>query len=180
MRRSVLLLIALSPLSLAAADIEPCLDCHGGGSAAAALAPSLDGQHADYLRNQLVRYRDGERQAFPMAHLVQGLDDPLIAGIAAAFAARPWFDHAGSADARRIARGAELAAQHDCASCHGDGMRGGGGMPRLAGQNPVYLVQQLTAFANGDRTHPEAGSAARHRFAQEEAEALAAWLAALR
>lgn len=175
--RRLALLIAMSPMALPAADIEPCLECHGGDTAAAEVAPTLDGQRAEYLRIQLLRYRDGERPSFPMEHLVKGLDDVTIAVIAANFAVRPWFDHPGPVDGERIARGAELAQQGGCADCHGERLRGDGAVPRLAGQNAVYLTQQIGAFATQQREHPPfAGKT----FDATEAAALAAWLSALR
>ena len=180
MRRLVVLLFALAPsLAVAAEAIAPCLDCHVGD--AKAVAPALDGQHAEYLRIQLTRYRDGQRKAFPMEHLVQGLDDAAIAALAERFAARPWFDFPASQDSERITRGAALAERHDCTACHGDTLRGGGSIPRLAGQNPVYLAQQIAGFASDERFHPPTGVGGRmYRFDAGDAADLAAWLAAKR
>jgi cytochrome c553 len=179
MRRIAALLIAVAALPAAADDIAPCLDCHRGD--AGAVAPALDGQHAEYLRIQLTRYRDGQRQAFPMEHLVQGFDDAAIARLAERFAARPWFDFPAPQDGERVARGAALAQRHDCAACHGEGLRGGGSIPRLAGQNPVYLAQQIGEFARDERFHPPTGVGGRmYRFDAAAAADLAAWLAAQR
>jgi cytochrome c553 len=36
-----------------------------------------------------------------------------------------------------------------CASCHGDGLKGLGDVPRLAGLQPVYLARQLICIQNG-------------------------------
>ena len=38
-----------------------------------------------------------------------------------------------------------------CMGCHGSTAGGNGQFPRLAGQYPEYLVQQLKAFKNGSR-----------------------------
>jgi cytochrome c553 len=43
-----------------------------------------------------------------------------------------------------------------CASCHGDGLRGLGEVPRLAGLQPVYIARQLICMQNGS----SAGAAA--------------------
>lgn len=55
-----------------------------------------------------------------------------------------------------ILRGRTLAATGDlgrtqaCATCHGEGLRGGLGPP-LAGRSPSYLFRQLVAFREGAR-----------------------------
>ena len=38
-----------------------------------------------------------------------------------------------------------------CATCHGDALGGMGGVPRLAGLQPVYLARQLICIQNGTR-----------------------------
>jgi cytochrome c553 len=52
----------------------------------------------------------------------------------------------------------ELKAKTDyCKTCHGvsgQGFRGAFPMPRLAGQQPEYLANQLQAFIEGRRTNP--------------------------
>jgi cytochrome c553 len=39
-----------------------------------------------------------------------------------------------------------------CATCHGDGLKGLGDMPRLAGIHPIYIVRQLFNFQVGANT----------------------------
>ena len=39
-----------------------------------------------------------------------------------------------------------------CATCHGDGLKGLGDMPRLAGIHPIYIVRQLFNFQGGYNT----------------------------
>ncbi len=41
-----------------------------------------------------------------------------------------------------------------CTSCHGEGLRGAGPVPPLAGRSPTYLLRQLVAFRNGARAGP--------------------------
>lgn len=38
-----------------------------------------------------------------------------------------------------------------CRSCHGDGLRGQGNLPALAGRSPSYIVRQLNDIQNGHR-----------------------------
>lgn len=52
------------------------------------------------------------------------------------------------------AAGKQLAAS-TCAACHGaDGNSVAPTFPRLAGQSPVYIVQQLKAYKSGARSNP--------------------------
>jgi cytochrome c553 len=50
-----------------------------------------------------------------------------------------------------MAKGATLAQQHRCASCHGADYAGGKQVARLANQREDYLLQTLTDFRAGKR-----------------------------
>jgi cytochrome c553 len=43
-----------------------------------------------------------------------------------------------------------------CAICHGDGLKGLGEVPRLAGLQPVYIARQLICMQNGSSAGKEA------------------------
>ena len=61
-----------------------------------------------------------------------------------------------------IARGKALAETGGngrtvaCTICHGEGLKGLGNVPRLAGVHPIYLVRQLYHFREGTRKGPDA------------------------
>ena len=165
-------------LSAQAAEVEACLDCHGG-SGRRALAPNLDGQHAAYLQAQLTRFREHAREAFPMEALAQGLDDGLVSELAVAFSQRVWTSPALTIDPQTIEQGHELLQRFDCAACHGAAFLGGGEVPRLAGQQPDYLQRQLRAFGADERAHPPSGTGAPLRSLDDDQRAaIAAALAA--
>jgi len=66
-----------------------------------------------------------------------------------------------------------------CAPCHGlDGIARDVEVPHLAGQNVVYLYNQLKAFKSGKRPHKEMRYMSRH-VTDAEMEALADYYAAL-
>ncbi|MHB2170121.1 c-type cytochrome [Alsobacter sp. R-9] len=66
-----------------------------------------------------------------------------------------------------------------CAPCHGlDGIAKDVEVPHLAGQNVVYLYNQLRAFRTGKRPHKEMRYMSRH-LSEAEMEALADYYAAL-
>jgi cytochrome c553 len=46
---------------------------------------------------------------------------------------------------------AEGSKTEECASCHGDGLKGSEDIPRIAGRSPVYIARQLYSFKNGVR-----------------------------
>jgi cytochrome c553 len=53
-----------------------------------------------------------------------------------------------------IAKGAALASSGigktvTCAVCHGEGLKGLGDVPRIAGLHPIYIVRQLSSFQTG-------------------------------
>jgi cytochrome c553 len=55
-----------------------------------------------------------------------------------------------------------------CAPCHGlDGIGHDVEIPNIAGQHSIYLREQLLAFKNGRRKHPEMYFVGRHLNAQE-------------
>lgn len=43
-----------------------------------------------------------------------------------------------------------------CNICHGDGLKGLGNVPRIAGLHPIYIARQLHLFKEGDRKGPDA------------------------
>jgi len=73
----------------------------------------------------------------------------------------------------------ELDLISGCAPCHGtDGISKFGEVPNLAGQNKIYLLNQLRAFHSGKRTHKEMRYMSRH-MTEGEMEAVAAYFSSL-
>lgn len=69
-----------------------------------------------------------------------------------------------------------------CASCHGEGLRGMGDVPRLAGRSPSYLVRQLHDFQTGFRSGSTDGAMeiVSRTLSSEDIIALAAYIASLK
>ncbi|UFN48049.1 c-type cytochrome [Roseomonas sp. OT10] len=85
----------------------------------------------------------------------------------------------GGAEAADARRGAALAAERNCAACHGE--RGRSAMPdipSLAGQQPGFVTIQLVLFREGLRDVP-AMQPAVEGLTDAQIEDLAAWAAAL-
>jgi cytochrome c553 len=64
-----------------------CANCHGTAGVSAGAMPSLAGQDANYLAEQMRQFRDGKRPATIMHQLAKGYTDEQIVAIAAYFAA---------------------------------------------------------------------------------------------
>jgi cytochrome c553 len=64
-----------------------CANCHGTAGVSAGAMPSLAGQDANYLAEQMRQFRDGKRPATIMHQLAKGYTDEQILAIAAYFAA---------------------------------------------------------------------------------------------
>jgi cytochrome c553 len=56
---------------------------------------------------------------------------------------------------RALARG-QVAGVKGCASCHGEGLRGMGAAPPIAGRSPTYMLRQMVGFRTGARSGPAA------------------------
>ena len=53
-----------------------------------------------------------------------------------------------------LARGKQVAAKHQCATCHGSNLEGIGPVPALAGRSPSYMTRQLFDMKQGTRHGP--------------------------
>lgn len=128
--------------------------CHGdGGRSSQALTPSLAGQHSFYAITQLFLFREGRRSNPLMSAVAKGMSDADL---------RAYSDFIGKlppppplvgveVDVSRMERGAALARQHRCASCHGADFSGDKQVARLARQREDYLAQTLREFSSGKR-----------------------------
>ena len=66
-----------------------CIACHGlNGKGTGPTFPNLNGQWPSYLRTQLQKYRDGDRDNAIMNGLAAELSDPEIDVLAAYYAAQ--------------------------------------------------------------------------------------------
>ena len=68
-----------------------------------------------------------------------------------------------------------------CAICHGEGLKGLGDVPRLAGVHPIYIVRQLYNFQVGANTSSAAAQMKKvvEKLTEDDMLALAAYAASL-
>lgn len=140
-----------------------CALCHGAeGESASAVYPRLAAQHPDYIKKQLMDFRDGRRKSDTMSEMAQGLKDEDIAVLAGYYAnkkagARQPGDPELAAVGKYIFnKGNSYSGVAACASCHGPKAYGTELLPRLAGQHPSYVEIQLKEFDKRARTNDNA------------------------
>lgn len=136
-----------------------CAACHGvDGNSNNPEWPSLAGQHSAYLVNQLQAFKQGWRQNVLMSSQAMGLSDQDMQDLAAYFSSQTV--KVSPVDPQLAKAGRQLYFAGDaergiaaCTACHGPAGRGNapGGMPALSGQRTVYTINQLKAYASGDR-----------------------------
>ena len=150
-----LFLTAFLALPVSAADItageqksSSCIGCHGQkGSSSNAQWPNLAAQQSTYLVNQLKAFKAGDRINQMMQPMAANLSNEDINNLAAYFSSQKPAKAGGD---QALAKSGESKAGM-CLGCHGSTAQGNGQFPRLAGQHPEYLVQQLKAFKEGSR-----------------------------
>ena len=137
-----------------------CVACHGeDGNSVVPAYPSIAGQNARYLFRQMRLMRDGERPAGLMAGQLDNHTDAELADLAAYYEAQaPTVGQADPEQALRLGeaiyRGGLLDKRVSaCTACHAPDGSGNAlaGFPRLAGQQPEYMVEQLKAYREGMR-----------------------------
>ena len=168
--------------------VTACAPCHGaGGAQAAPNFPKLDGQHAVYLEKQLREYKSGKRKTQIMAPIIAALKKQQISEMAAHFATQKSAS-AGAQNSQLADAGKKLYEEGNratgvpgCVGCHLPDGAGHEGYPRLAGQPPGYIVQQLTEFKSGARSNDRAHvmRAVAGRLTDDEIKAVAEYLAGL-
>jgi cytochrome c553 len=144
---------ALVAVSANADDIDTklqvCSACHGqNGDPINSTTPTIWGQQASYLYKELHDYHSGARANPIMASIAQGFSLPDLRQAADYFAAKTWPAKKQPASAPTAPEGTAV-----CKACHGQNFEGGAPAPRLAGLSYDYLISQMNAFADGQRTN---------------------------
>ena len=171
---------------LAAMDDDPmiavksattgCGSCHGAdGNARIPGMPNLTAQSPEFFITVMSEYRSGERLHNMMQTLSASLDDETLANMGLYYALQEPAPTQQTASGH-AENGARLA--ESCSSCHGvDGNVTAEGTPTLAGQDPIYFVQSLKAYGDGQRDH-EPMKGAVEGLSESDMQDLAAFYAA--
>ena len=140
--------------------VQHCASCHGDtGQSAAPNFPRLAGQSEMYLVKQLQDFASGKRDSPMMKEKVALMDDAMVRSLAMYYA-RQKAANTPSSDAQLMAvgqfvyeRGNPWARLPACQSCHGADAHGTHSLPRLAGQHPTYIANQLRKFHQAERSN---------------------------
>ena len=142
-----------------AAKAAVCQACHGAnGNSANPEWPSLAGLGADYIAEQLQKFKDGKRVNPVMQPMAAPLSTQDMQDLGAYFdtlantglEADPSYWQAGE----KLYRGGDKARGIPaCMACHGPTGAGNepAKFPALRGEHSVYIAKQLNAYAAGTR-----------------------------
>ena len=143
------------------AKSQICAACHGlDGNSLMPQNPVLDGQVPGYIAQQLAQFKSGVRKNAIMAGMTQLLSEQDMQDLDAWFSSQTAPPKTVSADDLELAHtGEKLYRGGDnemsvpaCMGCHGPAGFGiPPNYPRLTGQWPAYLENQLFAFKDGKR-----------------------------
>ena len=177
LRNALLLLAVLAPGLAAASEAMPelpergdpaageqkiatCAACHGrDGLATQPSYPNLAGQNYAYLLGQMRAFKSGERQAALMTGQLENRSEQDLKDMAAYYAEKQAPVAAAPDEnldlGRRIYRaGLPQEGVPACIACHSPRGNGNGpaAFPALSGQPTEYVVGQLKAYRDGERT----------------------------
>ena len=192
------MLVAMLFVSAAAnaADVPPleerlqlCAGCHNpDGNSVIPENPKIAGLHVKYLNRQLEDFKSGDRASPIMSTIIPMVDPSEFKALAKYFSEQKRLP--GTSDkADLVEKGKQIylegvigTAVPACGGCHGEDGAGNDKFPRLNGQNPPYVVQQLQNFKNGVRTNdPKAVMrAVAKRLTDEEMAAVAEYIVTLK
>ncbi|MBU0623056.1 MAG: cytochrome c4 [Gammaproteobacteria bacterium] len=138
--------------------LQLCAGCHNpDGNSIIPENPKLSGLDAKYLLRQLKDFKSGDRTNDIMSGIIGMVDESEFKDLAA------YFNEQKRSEG--VTEKPELAAQGKqifdegiigsavpaCSGCHNEDGSGTNKYPRLNGQNPVYVANQLKNFKSGAR-----------------------------
>ncbi len=158
--------------------VRLCTSCHGvHGLPSDPSVPIIWGQQSAYILKQLNDYRNGDRNSQIMSSIAESLSEADVAQMAAYFSNAKWPTRAESP----LPAAPETIAI--CQACHHPNFTGGlspsGVAPRLAGQFSPYLIDTMTAYANGERANSTVMPALMQSLRPTDRKAIADYLAGM-
>ena len=146
--------VAQPSADAAPAKAAACAACHGeGGRSTQPQFPILAGQTARYLYLQLRDYQEGRRVNALMTPMAAGLTRDEMRELAGYFSKQKPPAQTFQADPDKARLGKAKSDETLCTMCHLGGFAGQNEVPRVAGQHPAYVIQQLADFKARARTN---------------------------
>jgi cytochrome c553 len=174
-----------------AARAATCFACHGpnGNGAINPEWPKLSAQGSRYIYGQLKDFKTAARKNPVMMGQAAALSDEDMRNLASFFAAQAPVPGVASKDAVKVAqllyRGGDASrGLPACAACHSpEGLgNAAAAYPRLSGQNSGYVINQLKAYASGERGATPKGQIMQSiasKLTSDEISALASYVSGL-
>ena len=129
------------------AKLLVCNTCHGAdGLPRHPATPIIWGLQENYLQKQMHEFQSGARDNDVMTWMATALSQAEVGPVAAYFAKKSWPARPTTAASAPPPAGIAV-----CQICHQQNLLGGLPGPRLAGQSYEYLVEAMSAFAEGKR-----------------------------
>lgn len=169
-----------------------CAACHGpDGNSVNPQWPSLAGQHATYLVQQLEAFKNGTRSDPLMTPQAMMLSEEDMRNLAVYFseqepAPRTVADPATLDKGEALYRGGDTeSGAAACIACHGPTGRGNpaAAYPMLRGQYATYLSKQLKDYASGQRKSDQPTRVMREiasRLSEADMQAVASYVQGLK
>ncbi|MDZ7652075.1 MAG: c-type cytochrome [Burkholderiaceae bacterium] len=136
-----------------------CVLCHGEqGESSSEVFPKLAAQHPNYIARQLAAFKSGDRKSTSMRPMVRNLTPEDMTALGEYYFQMP--ATASEIKDQELAlvgryvytQGNRFSGVPACAACHGPQGAGTPNLPRLAGQNELYLENQIRSFNKRERT----------------------------
>jgi cytochrome c553 len=137
-----------------------CVLCHGEqGESSSEVFPKLAAQHPNYIARQLAAFKSGDRKSASMRPMVRNLTTEDMKALGEYYFQMP--ATASEIKDQELAlvgryvytQGNRFSGVPACAGCHGPQGAGTPNLPRLAGQNELYLENQIKLFNKRERTN---------------------------
>lgn len=159
---------------------QMCVSCHGPDETLNNETPILSGQTWRYLYLQMKDYKEGQRSNQSMTPLMKDMSKKDMYDLAAYYSESQYRSENEKGDPALIDKGRQIADDALCTMCHLGSFKGQNEVPRVASQHYTYVVNQLVAFKNKERTN-DAGTMTAYmsNVTREQMEAVAAYVASL-
>lgn len=166
-----------------------CAACHGldGNATASPEFPKIGGLQFEYIAYELKEYRENRRISAIMQPLAAPLTDTQITNLAAHFAAQtPTSGTATRPDLLALGKrlyfeGNSVSGVPSCDGCHEEDGHGSARFPRIAGQNPLYIIDEFKRYVLGQRKFgKKVMRTVAERLTEQEVRAIAEFTATLK
>lgn len=166
-----------------------CAACHGfdGNNPPAPNYPKLGGQQLAYILHEINEYREDRRPGEVMKPMVQDLSEADILDIATWYSIQA-VTPAAVTRPELLALGKKIYFEGNsdtgvpsCDGCHEENGKGSARFPRIAGQNPEYVIEEFKRYANGQRKFgKKIMRTIAERMTERETQAVAEFMATLK